>query len=116
MASIKVHAGDFNRWGNNSFAWSSFVLALPDGGSKVYGSNDIEELEVASEQNVKRMGGAIGWGAVGALALGPLGLLAGVLSGGNRKDVTFVVRFKDDRKLLGTIDQKAFIKIQALRF
>lgn len=118
MANIKVHAGDFNKWGTNSFSamFGSVHLTLTDGKSKVYRAADIVEITVASEQNAKRIGGAVGWGAVGSLAFGPLGLLAGVMAGGNSKDVTFIARFKDGRKLLGTIDGKAFTKLQAIKF
>jgi len=48
---------------------------------------------------------------VGALALGPVGLLAGVILGGNKKEVTFVARLKDGRKFLATVDSKTYAKI-----
>lgn len=54
---------------------------------------------------------------MGALALGPAGLLAGLLLGGEKsKDVTFVAKFKDGRKFLGTTDNKTFTKLQAAVF
>ncbi|MGI2002125.1 hypothetical protein [Shewanella frigidimarina] len=54
---------------------------------------------------------------MGALALGPAGLLAGLLLGGGKsKDVTFVAKFKDGRKFLGTTDNKTFTKLQAAVF
>ena len=78
--------------------------------------NRLAVVEVASEESVKRIGGAAGWGAVGALALGPVGLLAGVILGGRSKDVTFIATFKDGRKMLATTDSKTFTKLQALVF
>ena len=73
-------------------------------------------MEVASEESVKRIGGTLGWGAAGMLALGPVGLLAGLLLGGKKKEVTFVAKVKDGRKLLGTTDHKTFTKLKAAAF
>jgi len=78
--------------------------------------NQLASIEIASEESVKRIGGAAGWGAIGALVLGPVGLLAGMLLGGRGKDVTFIATFKDGRKLLATTDSKTFVKLQALVF
>jgi len=47
---------------------------------------------------------------------GPMGLLAGLMLGGRKKEVTFVARFKDERKLLATTDRKTFIALQAAAF
>jgi len=79
-------------------------------------SSQLAEVELASEEAVKRLGGTVGWGAVGALALGPVGLLAGLLLGGNKKDVKFVAKFKDGRKMLATTDSKAFTQMKAAVF
>ena len=98
MASIKLHAGDWGE-GNASFMFGSF--ALPTGIARFEGvkGSDLEVVEVASEETVKKFAGAFGWGLAGALALGPLGLLAGLLAGGNKKTVTFIAIFKDKRKI-----------------
>jgi len=76
----------------------------------------IETVEIATEENVKKLGGTVGWGIAGAVLLGPVGLLAGLLVGGRKKEVTFVARFKDGRKLLGTTDSKTFTTLQAACF
>lgn len=114
MAKIKVHAGDFSTTGA-SFMVNTFEFLEPDKvWSKIkYHVSDLEELEEASEESVKRVGGTVGWGAVGGALLGPVGLLAGLLAGGRGKDVTFVARFKDGRKVLGTVNHKAFVKMKA---
>lgn len=117
MAKITVHAGDFLK-GEGQFSFG--VLNLKTNEKKFMGENilltELESIEVASEENVKKIGGTIGWGAAGALALGPVGLLAGLLLGGKKKDVTFVALFKDGRKLLATTDSKSFTKLQAAVF
>lgn len=117
MAKVKVHAGDWALGGDHMFSFGSFSLRKPGAWlHETVPAARLTRLEVASEESVKRFGGAAGWGAVGALALGPVGLLAGVIMGGNKKDVTFVAEFDDGRKILATTDSKAFTKMQAALF
>lgn len=77
---------------------------------------DIEAVEVASEEAVIRVGGAIGWGVAGAVLLGPVGLLAGLVAGSRGKAVTFVCKLKDGRKFLASAPSKVFIELQAATF
>ena len=70
----------------------------------------------ATEENVKRLVGTIGWGAVGAALLGPVGLLAGLLAGGRGKSVTFVCKLKDGRRFLASAPSKVYIQMSAAIF
>ena len=117
MGTVKVHAGDFLKE-DGEFSLGSFVLKTEKHSfmGEAISASDLKTVDVASEESVKRVGGTVGWGLVGALALGPVGLLAGLLVGGKGKDVTFVAEFKDGRKLLATTDNKTFIKIKAATF
>jgi hypothetical protein len=117
MAKITVHAGDFSK-GEGQFSFGSLVLkssahAWP---GEVIPLSQLESVELASEESVKKLGGTLGWGAAGALVLGPVGLLAGLLLGGKKKEVTFVARFKDGRKLMATTDNGTFTKLRAAVF
>jgi hypothetical protein len=76
----------------------------------------IKSVTIANEEAVKKLGGTLGWGAVGAVALGPVGLLAGLLGGGNKTDVTFIVVFDNDTKLLARAETSVFTKLQAAAF
>ena len=76
----------------------------------------IDEIEVANEENVKNVQGALGLGAAGGLLLGPAGLLGGILISGNKKEVTFVVKFIDGRKFMATTDNSTFKEIQTALF
>jgi hypothetical protein len=127
MATIIIHAGHFKpgkiniRLGipANSIFYTPDVMRLTDvgAGSVIYYKlEDLAGLEVASEESTKKMMGAIGWGLVGDLALGPLGLLAGVLSGGKQTNVKFIGNFKDGRRMLATTDSKTFTAMQAALF
>lgn len=117
MAKIKVHAGDFLHT-RGEISFGSMVLKTKEKSlvGEVIPFTDIVEIEVASEESAKRIGGTLGWGAVGALALGPVGLLAGLLVGGRGKDVTFVAKLKDGRKLMATTNSKNYTKMVAATF
>lgn len=117
-SKIKVHAGDFLE-GNGELSmfgvlnlktkehpWAGETIAL----------KDLETVELANEESVKKVGGTVGWGVAGAVALGPIGLLAGLLLGDKSKEITFIAKFKDGRKLLATTDNKTFTKLQAAVF
>lgn len=117
MAKVRVHAGDFLE-GDSQFSIGALVLRTKEHSfvGEAIPITELEAVEVASEENVKRLGGTVGWGAAGALILGPVGLLAGLLLGGKKTEVTFVARFKDGRKLFATTDSKTFTKLKAAVF
>lgn len=120
MAKIKIHAGDLPI-GSAKYTLGMIQLP-PDPKKSIFAMPDhirpadFEELEVASEDSVKRVGGTVGWTTVGALALGPIGLVAGLVLGGRGKDVTFVGRLKDGRKILATTDSGTYKKLLAAIF
>lgn len=118
MATIKIHAGDFPTGSASChFSVISFPWKSGDGlTGETVSFTEIEALEVANEESVKKLGGAVGWGIVGATLLGPVGLLAGLLAGGRKNEVTFVCKFKDGRKMLATTDSKTYTKMQAAIF
>ena len=119
MASITVHAGDFGK-GKASLNFGAIVFAWQAGdgwsGGKTLMLNQLETVEIASEESVKRVAGTVGWGAVGSVLLGPVGLLAGLLAGGRKTEVTFVARTKDGKKFLASADSAAYKKIAAAVF
>lgn len=117
MSKIKVHAGDFLE-GDSSFTWGSLFLRTKENKStgELIKLTELESVDIATEENVKKIGGTVGWGVAGAALLGPVGLLAGALLGGKKKEVTFVAKFKDGRKLFASTDSKTFTKLQAAVF
>ena len=129
VGSFEVHAGDFKKGKNHGYAikqgvfsnylllrrswrlWSPWRLFREKVKFK-----KIASVELASEESVQRLGGAAGWGIAGAALLGPVGLLAGLLSGGRSTDVTFVCQLKDGRKFMATAPKKVFLELQAVVF
>lgn len=119
MAGFKVHAGDFGKGeARCSFGQITFAWKPGDGFSfgETVAAKEIIQIDVATEDSVKKIGGTIGWGAAGAVILGPVGLLAGLLLGGRKTEVTFVAEFKDGRKMLATADSKTYTSILASSF
>lgn len=112
---VKVLAGDFleyGEWDHGAFKFRTKATQLTP---NELPASTLESIEVATEENVKRVGGTAGWAAAGMVFLGPIGLLGGLLLGGKGKDVTFVAEFKDGRKFMATVDQKVYIEILAAK-
>lgn len=118
MATVKIHAGDFPI-GDAKLTFSALTFPWQPGDGLLGASiqlTDLSDVDMAGEESVKRLGGTVGWGAAGAMLLGPVGLLAGLLAGGRGKDVTFVAKTFDGRKFLATTDAKTFTKFKAAVF
>ncbi len=119
MSTITIHAGDYPlgraRLGRGE-------IKLPIGKGQGYltrerlALDEIELLEVATEASVRRLGGALGWGAAGAALFGPAGLVAGALLGGRDTEVTFVARTRDGRRMLATTDLETWKRLAAALF
>lgn len=62
--------------------------------------SDIVEFQIVTEENKASILGKVGWGAAGLLVLGPLGLLAGVLGGGNKRDRVMIIKTRDSRSAM----------------
>jgi len=117
FGAFKVHAGDFEKGSNHQLLSGTLVMKVP---GKFFREDiplsEVETVEAASEESVKRAGGTVGWGVAGAALLGPVGLLAGVLCGGRGKDVTFVCQLKDGRRFMATAPSKVYTELAAALF
>ncbi|WP_145531230.1 hypothetical protein [Yersinia kristensenii] len=114
MAKIKIHAANFPLEEMSITSGSLFIKTKwYQMSGDIILTTDVITVEVASEDSVKKVGGAMGWGVVGGALMGPVGLIAGVLLGGNKKDVTFIVELSGERKFMATTDSKTFISFQA---
>ena len=79
-------------------------------------ASSISSLEVAGQGTAKSFGGAAAAGLAGGLLLGPAGLLAGVLAGGNKNMVTFTMALADGRTCLCSADTKTFQAMYTARY
>ncbi|MEX5365684.1 hypothetical protein WCE00_01725 [Acinetobacter haemolyticus] len=119
MSKIKVVAGDLEQgdwsfsamFGNpimiNTMKWKGETINIKTG------FDNVEQLD---EEKVKKLAGTAGWGLAGAVLLGPLGAIGGMLLGGNKKEVTFACYLKDGRKFMATTDSKTWTQIVAAKF
>ncbi|MFT8450671.1 MAG: hypothetical protein ABF675_00470 [Zymomonas mobilis] len=117
FGTFEIHAGDFKKGMHHQFVGKN--LQLKHEGKFIREAvplSQIANVEVASEESVKRLGGSVGWGITGGFLLGPVGLLAGLLVGGQGKNVTFVCKLKDGRKFMATAPSKVFTALSAATF
>lgn len=111
MSSGDIIAGDFPE---KSFIISVFgdisihCQTIKNPSFKHNITKDIKSVEIITEETKKKFLGAAGWGAVGAIALGPLGAIAGVLAGGNKKELLIACELKDGKKFIATVDNKLY--------
>lgn len=116
--SFKVIGGDIPNSTAFSEQWNKCYLVLGSNGwfklDKYLLNGNITSVEMVTEENQKKFVGSAGWGLVGGLALGPLGLLAGVLAGGNKKEVCFACVLADGRKFIAKSDVKTYQKFVSL--
>lgn len=113
FGTFEVHAGSF-ALGNAHQVVRGHLLMKVSGRflREKIPLSEITDLEVASEESLNRLGGALGWGLAGDALLGPVGLLAGLIRGGRGKRITFVCRLRDGRKFLATASSAVFAQMR----
>ena len=119
---IKIIAGDcpHNGYAIVEKGWSGKPKALKVSRgwwrNTVYQPKHIVSVEQVDKNNHTSILGKAGWGAVGAVALGPLGLIAGALGGGNRSTTIVAIEFVDGKRALLQGKSKEMTQVIALGF
>lgn len=108
MAVGKIIAGDFPKGTYIKESFKTLLLVRPKQAFGTDITKNIETVEIITEENKKKFIGTAGWGLVGGLALGPLGLIAGILAGGNKKEILIACELKDGKKLIAEVDSKIY--------
>lgn len=111
MAKITIHAGDFGGKGTGFLCAGVLVL----NGIQVP-LETLSDLEIATEENVKKLAGTIGWGIAGVAVFGLAGAVAGLIAGGRKKEITFIAKFEGGKRLFATTDKKTYTQLQASIF
>ncbi|MDF0732626.1 hypothetical protein P0Y43_18195 [Pseudomonas entomophila] len=112
MTRLTVQSGDFLQ-GEGEYRNGALTLKTPRSpspGERISLAR-IKDLKLASLESSRNLGSTLGWGVAGALVAGPVGLLAGLWLGGKEEEATFLVTFKDGRKLMAITDGKTWSKI-----
>lgn len=111
---FEMLAGDFSKGVVNFVGNEVRISAGLHGEMRM--ANEISSIAIATEETIKKTGGTIGWGLAGAAVLGPVGLLAGLVVGGKKTEVTFIMVFDDGKKLLGRCEKSTFNELMKLTF
>lgn len=75
---------------------------------------DIASVMLVADSTRASAVGKVGWGAAGAIALGPVGLLAGALAGGNHREMMAQITQHNGAVILVKGDAKSITSILAL--
>lgn len=114
MADIHVIGGDFPKatgtYGLGSLRIKTSKLQFL--GEEVSGR--LVSVEVLSAKSRKSLMDAIGLGAVGSLAFGNVGAMAGFILGGNKQEVSFIGTLTDGRRFVARAKPKVVDKLAAL--
>lgn len=118
--SFKIITGNLEKpKGDLLFIKAGNQYVLKD--SKFFGSdrdyrieNNLINITPITEENKSSFVGKAGWGLVGSVALGPLGLLAGVLSGGNKKVMCCAFEMLPEYKFVAEVDVNAYHELNAV--
>ena len=123
MATVKVEAGDIDKgaWQYSGMFGTSILTRAstkdhPWKGETINLGLELERTELLDEEKVKKLAGTAGWGVAGAVLLGPIGAIGGMLLGGNKKEVAFAAYLKDGRKFMATTDGGTWKKLMAIIF
>ena len=105
----KFQTGLFQSRGTLMFSspnwWNPFLSKYPP--------KRISKITEITEENKKDFTAAAGWAALGGLAFGPLGILAGAVFGGRKKSVYFAVILDDGRRAVIEASPQEWAKIMA---
>ncbi|HEX3527972.1 MAG TPA: hypothetical protein VH988_12985 [Thermoanaerobaculia bacterium] len=77
-------------------------------GEKIDLKESLDSVTLQTEEEVRSLLGAAGWGIVGSLLLGAL------WGGRGQKEICFEAQLKDGRKFLGISDAPTFQKLKAV--
>lgn len=114
MAKIKILAGDFLE--GSAELEPGFITiqtaVYPWPGLKIT-TCEILEVTVVNESSYRDVSSAVGLGLAGALALGPIGAVAGVILADDEIELTFSMQLRDGRSLLCATDKRTYLDIEA---
>ncbi|MFJ2692092.1 hypothetical protein [Pseudomonas sp. NPDC087336] len=114
MAKIKILAGDFLE--GCAVLEPGFITietaVYPWPGLKI-ATSEILDATVVSETSYRDVSSAVGLGLAGALALGPIGAVAGVILAEDEIELTFSMLLRDGRSLLCAAQKRTYRDIEA---
>lgn len=116
MSHFKILGGDFSKETSLLTTFGVlFQLSVPRPGftfkSDTYElKNNLASVEQITEENKTKVLSKAGWTTLGAVALGPVGLIAGLLFGGNTKYICMAAKLKSGQEFLAECDLQTYQK------
>ena len=101
----------------SSSIFGKYTLEIPEGffkSRKVSLNDHLVAVEHLTEENKYSILGKAGWGTLGAIALGPVGLLAGLVLGGNSKELCCACKLDTGEEFLVSCDTEECQKLKSL--
>lgn len=80
--------------------------------TEIHVTTDLIEWEQITEQNKQKFGASMGWGALGAVLVGPLGAVAAAYLGGRKKKVVVACKFTENRRCALELSPDEFMIFQ----
>ena len=76
----------------------------------------VDHYELVDEESSKSFGSGVIRGAVGAAAFGAVGALAGAASAKNKKEYRVAITFKDEKRVLCSLDKNDYKTLTEMLF
>jgi len=105
----KIIAGKFV--GGEIFLIKEKIIVWIDTKQIELTQEEVESVKILTEEDKKNLSRAAGLGIAGSILLGPVGLVAGVLASGNKKEVTFECQLSNGEKFLAVTDPRIYQKL-----
>jgi len=103
-AKNKVIAGEFKGWRVRLGVFGQVKMSRLFAKSIKLNKDTVKSYEVVTDENRKSLGLAVGRGLVGSFLLGPLGLVAGAVTGKSKSINNVIIIFNDETQSLLEID------------
>ncbi len=114
---MKVLEGSLPKGAEITSFLGSYTLNIPEGflkSRKIPLKEHLVAVEQITEENKYSVLGKAGWGTLGAIALGPVGLLAGIVLGGNSKELCCACKLDSGEEFLVTCDTEECQKLKKI--
>ena len=101
----------------SSSIFGKYTLEIPEGffkSRKVSLNDHLTAVEHITEENTYSILGKAGWGTLGAIALGPVGLLAGLVLGGNSVELCCACKLDTGEEFLVSCETEECQKLKSL--
>lgn len=79
-------------------------------------TNNLASIEQITEENKNSILKKAGWGTVGGLVFGPIGLVAGLWLTGKGKEISMACELKSGQKFVANVDIEAYKELTALSY